>query len=77
MNITIDNLDGVGPVDYSAVLSAESPLRIERVLNAPSRCMGALEVGAPANPGGSSALPVPVRRARVVVSASDGSALFT
>jgi len=35
-----------------------------------------LDVGAPANPGASAALPVPVRRARVVVTANSGTALL-
>ena len=40
MRITIDNLDGKGPRDYSAAISADGPLKIERVLNQPSRCTG-------------------------------------
>jgi hypothetical protein len=75
--MTIDNLDGEGAVDYSAVLSADSPFTIERVLNQPSRCSGSLDVGSAANPGASSTLPVPVRRARVVVSSDSGIVLFT
>jgi hypothetical protein len=47
------------------------------VLNTPSRCTGTLDVGAPANPGALPALPVPARRARVVVSADSGTILFT
>ena len=79
MILTIDNLNGAGPVDYSAVLCADAPLtlKIERVLNTPSRCTGTLDVGAPANPGSAPALPVPVRRGRVVVSSSSGTVLFT
>jgi hypothetical protein len=80
--LTIDNLNGAGAVDYSAAISADAPFTIERTLNAPSRCSGALDVGAPANPGASyplpvPALPVPVRRARVVVSSDSGTLLFT
>jgi len=75
--LTIDNLDGNGAIDYSAALCADAPPTIERVLNTPSRCTGMLDVGSPANPGASAALPVPVRRARVVVSASSGTVLFT
>ena len=77
MILTIDNLNGAGPVDYSAVLSADAPLTIERVLNAPSRCTGSLTIGSPINPGQSSTLLVPVRRARIVVSADSGTVLFT
>ncbi len=46
-------------------------------LNTPSRCSGALQVGSPANPGASSALLVPVRRGRVVVTSLSGAVLFT
>ena len=77
MILTIDNLDGNGAIDYSAALCADLPLTIERVLNTPSRCTGALNVGSPADPGASSTLLVPVRRGRVVVSAQSGTVLFT
>lgn len=77
MILTIDNLDGNGAIDYSAALCADAPLSIERVLNTPSRCSGALQVGSPANPGASSALLVPVRRGRVVVTSLSGAVLFT
>jgi hypothetical protein len=77
VKFTIDNLNGGGAVDYTAAISAEAPFTIERVLNTPSRCTGTLDVGAPANPGSLPALPVPARRARVVVSADSGTILFT
>ena len=75
MKLTIDNLNGAGAVDYSAAICAEGPLKIERTLNAPSRCTGVLAVGTAANAGG--ALPAPARRARVVVSSNSGTLLFT
>jgi hypothetical protein len=75
--LTIDNLDGKGAVDYSAALSGSTPFTIERVLNAPSRCTGSLDVGAAANPGASPALPLPVRRARIVVTSDVRTLLFT
>jgi hypothetical protein len=75
--LTIDNLDGNGAIDYSNTLCADVPLTIERVLNMPSRCTGALDVGSSANPGASSVLLVPVRRGRVVVSSDSGAVLFT
>jgi hypothetical protein len=75
--LTIDNLNGGGAVDYSAALSAAAPVKIERVLNQPSRCTGALEMPAAANPGGAGALLTPVRRARVVISSDAGTVLFT
>jgi hypothetical protein len=77
MKLTIDNLSGSGAIDYSTAVSSATPLTIERVLNMPSRCIGLLELGAQANPGSVAALPVPVRRGRVVVSADSGTVLFT
>ena len=70
MKVTIDNLDGAGVVDYSFALCAEGPVKIARSLNAPSVCSGLLDVG-------DAALPVPARRARVVVTAANGTILFT
>ncbi len=67
MKLTFDNLDGNGAVDYSgrvcsdANAGATSDFRIERELNAPSRCSGMLAIG-------DVGLPIPVRRARVVVT---------
>ncbi|MDW5265701.1 MULTISPECIES: hypothetical protein [Acidobacteriaceae] len=70
MKITIDNLDSAGAVDYSNAVSADGPLKIERVLNAPSLCSGLLDISA-------STLPVPARRGRVVVTSDAGTVLFT
>jgi hypothetical protein len=70
MKVTFDNLDGLGTGDYSASLCADGPVKIDRVLNAPSRCSGTIAVG-------DSTLAVPVRRARVVVTADSGTMLFT
>lgn len=70
MRVTIDNLDGVGAADYSDAVCADSPLKIERALNAPSRSSGMLDIS-----GGT--LPVPVRRGRVVVKTDGGTVLFT
>jgi hypothetical protein len=77
LKLTIDNLNGAGAIDYSSAICPDAPLTIERVLNAPSRCTGLLEVGVQANPGSGTALLVPVRRGRVVVSAEGGTVLFT
>ena len=77
MRITIDNLDGKGPLDYSAAVSADGPVKIERVLNQPSRCTGQLLFGGNFMPGANPNLPLPARRARVVVSADYGPVLFT
>ncbi len=38
MRLTIDNLDGLGAIDYSDQLMAEGPLTIERRLNKPATC---------------------------------------
>ena len=70
MKMTIDNLDGTGAVDYSAALCADGPLKIARSLNVPSVCSGLLDVS-------EAALGVPVRRGRVVVTAANGTVLFT
>jgi hypothetical protein len=70
VKVTIDNLDGLGAVDYSGAVCSDSPLKIERVLNAPSRCSGMFDVG-------DAAVAVPVRRGRVVISSDSGTVLFT
>ena len=70
MKVTIDNLDGAGAVDYSSALCAVGPVKIARALNEPSVCSGMLDVS-------DAGLAVPVRRGRVVVSAANGTVLFT
>jgi hypothetical protein len=70
VKITIDNLNGAGAVDYSGAVCGDSPLKIERVLNAPSRCSGMLDLS-------GSVLTAPARRGRVVVTSNSGAALFT
>jgi len=70
LRITIDNLNGAGVRDYSDAVAADGSLKIERTLNAPSRCSGMLDLSA-------TPLPEPARRARVVVTAEDGTVLFT
>jgi hypothetical protein len=70
VKMTIDNLDGTGAVDYSAALCADGPLKIARSLNAPSVCSGLLDVG-------DAGLGVPKRRGRAVVTAANGTVLFT
>lgn len=68
MILTIDNIDGAGPIDYSGTICADVPLKIDRSLNKPSICSGMLELGP---------LPVPARRGRVKVAATNGTLLFT
>jgi hypothetical protein len=72
LRITIDNLDGLGAVDYSGAVAAEARLSVERKLNTPSLCTAEIVVGA----GGLS---LPARRGRVVVTTEDSAAtvLFT
>ena len=70
MQLTIDNLDGLGPIDYTAAIDASEPFEIARTLNAPSILKGALCLAA-------SILPIPVRRGRVVVANAAGIVLFT
>ncbi len=70
MKITIDNLDGLGAVDYSSAVAAEGPVTVQRVLNAPSRCTAEIVLGV-------DGLAVPKRRGRVVVTAAAGTVLFT
>ncbi len=70
MKVTIDNLDGLGAVDYSGAVCADGPLKIERALNAPSRCSGMLDVS-------GVSLAAPARRGRIVVTGDSGTLLFT
>ncbi len=70
MILSIDNLDGLGPVDYTATMDASEPFEVIRTLNAPSLLKGLLcLVG--------TALPTPARRGRVVLSTDAGTVLFT
>jgi hypothetical protein len=74
MTLTIDSLTGLGPIDYTAAIAAPDgiavPLKITRTLNKPTILSGLLELDA-------LALPVPTRRARVVVASANGTLLFT
>lgn len=70
MRITIDNLDGAGPRDYTPSIAPEGPITIQRTLNAPTRCTAELVVGV-------DGLPLPARLGRVVVNADDATTLFT
>jgi hypothetical protein len=74
MRITIDNLDGLGPRDYTYAIPANakggSSLTVQRGLNVPSRCTVEIVLGA-------EGLAVPARHARVVVTSKSGTTLFT
>ena len=71
MRLLIDNLDGAGAVDYSAVVAAEGPVKLHRRLNAPSLCTVTL------NLAGQPARKIPLRRGRVVLTSDAGVVLFT
>ncbi len=70
MRLTIDNLDGLGAVDYSAAVDGSEALAIERALNAPSLAKGLLCLK-------GTNLAVPVRRGRVTLTSAAGIVLFT
>ena len=72
MILTIDNLDGLGAVDYSAAIAFApgTPLRIVRSLNAPSTLFATLVLA-------GTTLPVPARRGRVIAADDAGLPLFT
>ena len=70
MKLTIDNLDGLGAMDYSGSVDRSAKLEVARSLNAPSTVNGMLcLVG--------TALKVPARRGRVMITAEDATVLFT
>ena len=70
MRITIDNLDGLGAVEYTSAVAVESPITVQRRLNQPSRCTAEVVLGV-------EALVPPVRSARVTVTTASGTVLFT
>ena len=70
MHITIDNLDGLGAIDYTEAVAAEGPITVQRALNEPSRCTAEIVLGV----GGFA---VPARRGKVTVIAADTTLLFT
>jgi hypothetical protein len=70
VRITIDNLDGLGAIDYTEAVAAEGPITVQRALNEPSRCTAEIVLGV----GGLS---VPARRGKVTVTAANATLLFT
>ena len=68
MRIAVDNLDGLGAVDYTAFVAAEGPVTIERGLNVPSRCVAEIVLDGVATPK---------RLGRVTVTSDAGAVLFT
>ena len=69
MRITIDNFDGLGAVEYTAALDGTVAPVIERTINQPSTMRCSLLAGA--------GFVVPASGARVVMTRSDGTFLFT
>ena len=70
MRIAIDNLDGLGALDYTAAVAAEGPITVQRALNKPSRCTAEIVMGI-------AGLAVPARRGRVTATTAKGTVLFT
>jgi hypothetical protein len=74
MKVTIDNQDGRGPIDYSPALcedhAGEKAVVITRALNQPSMACLHLDCA-------SSGLGTPVTNAFVVITADNGTFLFT
>ncbi len=69
MNLIIDNNDGLGGVDYTQAILRNAPLTIRRKRGEWSQCSAGLDlVGA--------GLPLPMSRARVLVSDASGAVLF-
>ncbi len=69
MQVLIDNFDGLGKVDYSAVIQFGKGATIARALNKPTMCR------LPMVPGNS--LQVPAQGARVRIADVSGRSLFT
>ncbi|MGB8012380.1 MAG: hypothetical protein WCF68_12235 [Terriglobales bacterium] len=70
MQLLIDNLDGLGPQDYTASIDSSKSPGLARKLNRPSELKFGLV-------GGLESLAIPVLGARVTVALSNGNNLFT
>jgi hypothetical protein len=70
VRIAIDNLDGLGALDYTGAVAVEGPITVQRALNKPSRCTAEIVLGI-------AGLSVPARRGRVTVTTVGGAVLFT
>lgn len=70
VRITIDVLDGTGPLDYSSAIDARHPLKVVRKLNEPSTCsFGVLRA--------NNTAPPLLRNARMVITDDNGIFYFT
>lgn len=70
MNLTIDNLQGQGPQEYTASIDLTEAPKLQRKLNQPAELRFSLLAD-------SSGFVVPVAGARVVLTRVDGSFVFT
>src|SRR5438874_6607206 len=70
MQLTIDNLDGFGPRDYTSSISSDASPKIARRLNAPTDFTATLIAD-------TAQFVVPSEGGRVVLARADGVKLFT
>jgi len=70
MKLTIDNLQGQGPQDYTSALDGTRPPKVERKLNQPSELQFSLLANSPQ-------FVIPAMGARVTLGKTNGSDVFT
>jgi hypothetical protein len=70
MKLTIDNLQGQGPQDYSGALDGTKPPKVGRKLNQPAELQFSLVASSPG-------FVIPVTGARVTLGKTNGSDVFT
>jgi hypothetical protein len=70
MNLTIDNLQGQGPQDYTVTLDGTKPPRVERKLSQPAELQFSLVANSPG-------FVIPLTGARVILGKTNGSDVFT
>jgi hypothetical protein len=70
MKLTIDNLQGQGPQDYTGALDGTNPPKVERKLNQPAELQFSLLTNSPG-------FVIPVTGARVTLGKTNGSDVFT
>ena len=70
MKLTIDNLQGQGPQDYSGAVDGTKPPKVERKLNQPAELQFSLLANTPG-------FVVPVMGARVMLGKTNGSDVFS
>ena len=70
MKLTIDNLQGQGPQDYTAALDGTKPPKVERKLNQPTELQFSLLANSPG-------FVIPVAGARLTLGKANGGDVFT